>query len=1091
MTDYTTVDNTANGGRIKYLVNSGGYVSINVVSAGLPINLAVGTGSSFNAAAALSEALVNLDYRIAAINNDIKSTQAQITNLNTLLSKPNLSSELRTQYQNDIADAQKELVQSQTSLVTAQEARSSLNTIGGSTLQALIGQAREANTAAQTAKPTPVTNSTTTTTTNGPTTTTQTKTTTITANAKTTTTTVTSSKTTSSAKTLTGAASDDSGAKQPNTAGSTGAPKASPAAAAGAGGSGAAKSGTGATNANPGGTGASTPTNAKAGPYQFKASIISNQPVATASQPGKRLRNPLGEFSSYTYQLTLYMITPDAYEAFIQSGRTKLNVLSELGADAGATGGAFVIAQSGGVNNASEKRAPGFTYDYGIDNLKIMQALPGKGTGTSATISEITFNITEQYGFSFLSNLRKASDALMEYASGLGKGPENPGRQFFILGIKFLGYDASGRIMQPNTKMATNGIDPTGNTATEWGVVDPRSQSGSLFEYFLDIQINEIHFKVEGKAVTYNIIAAQNTGAAVGFSTSRGTLQKSKTVEADTVAVALDQLADQLNQEQATLAKGDKPALRYPNKYEIVWLPGTEDILNASVISAARFEKLRWKGSGATSSKESNAGTEVNTQSASNVLKTFQFSAGKPIIELINEVIKNSSYLEDALKVLYTSNIESDPVTKSEPVQKPSYQKQSVSWYSCTPQISEIQWDDIVKSWSYKISYLIGKFQTPVVDTPVVAGGKNYYGPHKRYDYWYTGENREIISYQQTNDQTYMNVVLDGNAQLDKPKEGSGSTTSGSGDQPASTGSQTPSQPNMQTNLPKVGSTGYGLEVQNNYLTALLDPGAYSTAEINIMGDPDYLISEPVYSQNQVFDQFYGSDTFSINPAGGQVYIEIDFKEAVDYTSETGTLNINESILFYKYPENISKKIKGVSYTLTDVESTFSGGTFKQKLTAAINEFGQDAAATSTATGAGQQREAPAANSSSTTSGPTPGNSTKTSTQTTGTKADPAPKTNPAPAASSTPPKSAGNATVAQPTVQTKTGPVANDDGSLIQVHVPGLGATPKNAAQTWDAGRPPKIELPGLTPPSLVRIDLPGSIPPANNSPTIRGITI
>jgi len=218
--------------------------------------------------------------------------------------------------------------------------------------------------------------------------------------------------------TLVGAASDDSGVKQPNTAGTTGAPV-------------TAK--TPATNTTTGSAPADSKTTGAT--YQYQASYVSNQSVATTSQPGKRLQNPLGEFSSYTYQISLYMLTPDAYTAFVASGRTKINMLKEATGGT-ATGGALLIAQSGGVNDPS-LRAPGFTVDYGIDNLVIKHAVSGKGSGGTNNVTEITFNIIEPYGFSFLSNLRKASDAVVNYAKNLGKGDINPSRQFFVLGIRF------------------------------------------------------------------------------------------------------------------------------------------------------------------------------------------------------------------------------------------------------------------------------------------------------------------------------------------------------------------------------------------------------------------------------------------------------------------------------------------------------------------------------------------------------------------------------------------------------------------------------------------------------------------------------
>jgi hypothetical protein len=101
------------------------------------------------------------------------------------------------------------------------------------------------------------------------------------------------------------------------------------------------------------------------------AKTTSATTTTTIAKPGKRTQNPLSNFSSYTYQITLYMITPDAYDAFIETGRRKIDALSN------GTEGAFIVAQSGGINNETSRRPPGFKYDYFIDDLKIKCTKPG------------------------------------------------------------------------------------------------------------------------------------------------------------------------------------------------------------------------------------------------------------------------------------------------------------------------------------------------------------------------------------------------------------------------------------------------------------------------------------------------------------------------------------------------------------------------------------------------------------------------------------------------------------------------------------------------------------------------------------------
>jgi len=827
-----------------------------------------------------------------------------------------------------------------------------------------------------------------------------------------------------STNTLTGSANGDSGAPQASAPGTT--PK-SPAGPAGAGG----------TTASTATNNVSTPPASKpesssspkippsATGYQYQASSVSTQQVAPVSQPGKRLRNPLGEFPTYTYQLSLYMITPDAYEAFVASGRTKVDAFNTMTAGTGA-GGAFLIAQSGGINNTTSKRMPGFEFDYGIDNLQITQAINTKATQDSNMSSyQFAFQITEPYGFSFVTNIKDANATISEYMGGKNNVPENGAKQFFILGIRFFGYNVAGVPAKPTDTMSYNGTEAGQPNKT--GAIDPLSQSGAIFEHFYDLTITSIKFKLDGKMTVYSVEAV-NSGQQAGFSVKRGMINYDTPITGTSVAEILDKLMVKMNTEQVTLS--DQKKIKNPNQYEIVWMPGTQQIIDATVISPADKDKSKSPGSGATSTQGVTAATEIQNQAASTgTAQTITFNHDTSILAAINQVIAQSSYLEDALKVVYTTSLETPAATKSPP-EVDNTQQKKVSWYSCTAQIKKITWDDIVNDWAYTIAYIIQKYETPIVDSSLVKSGQFYPGPHKRYDYWYTGKNSEVLHYEQTFDNLFFNVALN-------PSEGSsdgtggsnppaaGQTNTSSGNNTANNPTNTAIVPGKFTSQPRMGKTGLGMEAQNNYTTSLYDPGSFAEASISILGDPDYLAQEPTFSESVLYDKVYGTDGYSVNPGGGQVFIEIDFKEAVDYTSQTGTLNINNSIQFWKYPENISNKIKGVSYMLTECVSKFRNGAFTQDLKAVINAFKDPGTGNPAAADSG--RPAEQSNTNTTAPGNPPGNTTQASGSS-GTKADPAFN-----ASKATPPTTANtNQTPATGTTPTgpNAAPVANDDAS-------------------------------------------------------------
>lgn len=637
----------------------------------------------------------------------------------------------------------------------------------------------------------------------------------------------------------------------------------------------------------------------------------------SGSNPDRRLYNPLSQFASYTYNISLYMITPEAYDAFIQTGRKNIYAFQNAsgGASANLKAGVYLIAQSGGVNNSTQKRAPGFEFDYYIDNLKLVSAVQGASTGTSTNVTSISFNVYEQYGFSFINNLKKAQDALQAYVAGTGraqKGLQNPTRQFFILGLRFIGYDKLGNI-----------VDSTQDTLN----VNTANNNG-LFETFYDIALTEVKFKLTGKVVTYEIKAA-SVPSKEAFGTKRGLIDLGANFEASNAYEAIQKIIDKLNQDQQNLVNQSPQAIKIADRYEVEYLGGMDDLLKAATVaSKADLQKYTWAGSGATNVSQSNDAAALKATPNSQT-RTFSIQGTTPIVQAINQIISQSTYLLDALKVVYTTNVEPNLEKKTENEQqnnKPS----TVSWYNISAVISNMEWDESRADFAMKIKYIITPYETPVIQNSYTAPGSRYYGPHKRYKYWYTGENQEIIFYEQVLNTAFFNVAL-------KPEVSDSQGKGGAVDVPI--------KANQRQNQPHIGKLDVGAEAQNAYLTNLFDPKGFAEAKITILGDPDFLMpdSELPQSVQEVYNRFYGPNGFTVKANGGQVFIEIDFKEGVDYNTNTGLYDINSSVLFWRYPENVSKVIQGVSYHVIKVTSSFSNGKFTQVLDCRINTFSDPA----------------------------------------------------------------------------------------------------------------------------------------------------
>lgn len=734
-------------------------------------------------------------------------------------------------------------------------------------------------------------------------------------------------------------------------------------------------------------------------------STSTSDPLA---KPGRRIKNPLANYPIYTYQITLYMITPDAYDQFILSGRTKLE-----------NNGIFIIAQSGGTG---EKRAPGFELDYYIDDLRITTATSGKDTQSATNTTQIKFKIVEPYGFSFLSNLNRAQRALQEISNKIGyKNLENAARQFYLLGIRFLGFNLDGSPITGKEKL--------------YGMEEfPTSASGQgIFERFYDIVFTDLQFKLDGKAVTYNITAA-SLPSSTTMGSLKGMIDSGTQVKGTTVLDCLtgtNGLITYLNKYQLDLQKQKK--IKIPNRYEIVWQGNSKaKIGGASLVSEAALDKWRWSPSNAETTTQSNDAT--GKAAPSKEIKPFVFAPETPILQAIETIVKNSQFLEAALKAVYEAN---KPPTKTGDQVQVKDSNLNVSWYHISAQFTETDWDDQINQFAGKITYIIQPYETPIINNAYSNPGAPYYGPHKRYEYWYTGKNSEVISYEQKINTGYFTIAL---GTLDQE----GASAAGGG------GANIPIAPDKSSGQDKSGRLDRGLEAQNAYITNLYDPASFVEATVNIFGDPDFLVPESTTSIAALYNQFYDTDGFTISANGGQVFIEIDFKEAEDYNykrdkngiyqkTNNGLLSVNESIQFWRYPKKIidmqeKNKTPGISFQVITVDSIFNTGKFTQTLKCVVNTFPDVKDETESTS----QRESQQGNTTPSTSGPVPGNAPATAA---------ASGQRPAPPASSTAPSTGGSIITANSDNATVASLTGSDD-DLSDITVTATRTTPAESSR-------------------------------------------
>lgn len=667
--------------------------------------------------------------------------------------------------------------------------------------------------------------------------------------------------------------------------------------------------------------------------YQFMSDTVPPTPTTVAGKAGadikpapygqgdgalgRRTYNPLSEFSSYNYQLSLYMLSPEAANLYTATGY--------VGRD---RDGWYTVAQSGGINNTAGPgkipRPPGMDLDFHIDDLEFTILTGTKGSQTPVTgVESFNFKVYEPYGISFNSKLVNAAKEIMS-KSKMASSAKNTNAlsQCYALGIRFYGYDKNGTLM--TSKMMANS---DGSTTDE----------NALFERFYLMTIKSLSFKLDGHSVIYNI-AAVNTDMKFGVGTMRGLLPASVNLVGSTVAEMLVGkgttsggsessgtesgvlgLIDFLNQKEKDNCKPDPKNKNerkqlIPNTYAIKFdEPGLID--TATMVDPREFDQYKDIVAMTPVSKtsESTSKAEEMYKTVNKNVRSYQFASGSSIIAAIEQVISNSSYITGALTQVGSVLKETEPVKNPNPTE--------FNWFNVIPRVEYGPFDEKAGQYSLKITYHIKKYSVPFIRTGFVKYTPAYPGPHKVYDYWYSGKNTEILRYEQTFNNLYY-ITATGATQAKenlpvptKVQPSAGSTTG---------------QPNKAA------------EGVNSVKEDLYSPGDLLNAKIEILGDPDYLHQKTStgVNTNDLYTKIYSpkQPNFTMDPTGGQVFIEISFKHVTDYYhggkpgTAPGTMDISDEIRFYVYPGNLKDKIKAMTYTIKTIKSKFSKGKFTQTL---------------------------------------------------------------------------------------------------------------------------------------------------------------
>ncbi len=356
-------------------------------------------------------------------------------------------------------------------------------------------------------------------------------------------------------------------------------------------------------------------------------------------------------------------------------------------------------------------------------------------------------------------------------------------------------------------------------------------------------------------------------------------------------------LADALNKYQRDQEK------KYPgyvaDEYVFEFKPA--EIATAKVTPPA--QPVNYKNTAAKNVKTAQDRLDSDTDSVNVNSQRWSILAGTQIVQLIDQIMRSSSYVSDQAKVTVDEDGQNEKNEKANP-------GGVTAWYKISVSAEQLKYDTFRRDHAYRITFLISAYKINQMCS-IYFNDSKLLGAHKAYDYWFTGLNTQILSYEQEYNQSYYTTVTQSSGGL----------------------ASTPPTGRDQMKQAVLATSEQRTQGQANYVNAAADSasaflysiGDFAEVRMMILGDPAWMqqgeVSYGVSAQNFEFSAF-NSDG-SINYDSQQVTYSVRFNRPTDYDFTTGIMNVNSAS---GAPQELFR------FQARSCKNIFSKGEFKQEL---------------------------------------------------------------------------------------------------------------------------------------------------------------
>jgi flagellar biosynthesis regulator FlbT len=296
-------------------------------------------------------------------------------------------------------------------------------------------------------------------------------------------------------------------------------------------------------------------------------------------------------------------------------------------------------------------------------------------------------------------------------------------------------------------------------------------------------------------------------------------------------------------------------------------------------------------------------------QSMDNNSRIIPVTAGTQMVQFLDQVIRNSTFMEDQQVLKYKENSQEEEATGTP--------AKNLAWFKVTMQAEPKGYDYKRNNYAYRVKYILHAYKITNVNSKYYRIPQ-FNGVHKQYNYWFTGQNTSVLSYEE-NLNTLYKAVLTGGV----------NTISSSATELIKYGVDSRSAESAQ------GAKGKANEPPANLAEQLYSPTDLGRCNMTIVGDPAWLQQGEAFAAfprtQWNFNAFLEDGTINIDSQ--EPIFEIAFNKPADYNLSTGLMDPNQqnqatlNQTAKAGPAQISR-----IYIATDCTSMFDKGKFTQQL---------------------------------------------------------------------------------------------------------------------------------------------------------------